>query len=74
MLGGVEMINGLAKAGPKAGKIGRMHLGATPSQRTIPRLCRRGMESQDSLMTTSLMSSCTREARTQVIIAFWFLD
>ena len=74
MLGGMEMVNGLTKAGAKAGAIGRMHLGATPSHRTIPRLCRRGMETQNSLMTMSLKSSCTREARTQVIIAFWFLD
>ena len=40
MLGGMETINGLAKAGAKAGTLGRMHLGATPSQGTIPRLCR----------------------------------
>ena len=51
MLGGMEMINGLAKAGGKAGTSGRMRLGATPSQRTIPRLCQRGMETQSSLMT-----------------------
>ena len=54
------MISGLAKAGTKAGTTGRMHLGATPSQRRIPRLCRRGMETQNSLMTMCLMSSCTR--------------
>ena len=59
MRGGMGMINGLAKAGAKAGTIGRMRLGATPSQRTIPRLCRRGMETQNSLMTVSLMYSCT---------------
>ena len=55
MLGGMGMINGLVKAGAKAGTIGRMRLGATPSQRTIPRLCQRGMETQNSLMTMSLM-------------------
>ena len=70
MRGGMGMISELVKAGAKAGTIGRMCLGATPSQRTIPRLCQRGMETQNSLMTTSLMPSCTREARTQVIIAF----
>ena len=64
------MINGLVKAGAKAGTSGRMRLG----QRTIPRLCQRGMETQNSLMTMSLMSPCTREARTQVIIAFLLLD
>ena len=53
MLGGKEMTNGLAKAGAKAGTIGRMHLGATPSQRTIPRLGPRGMDMQNSLMTMS---------------------
>ena len=41
MRGGMGMINGLVKAGAKAGTIGRIRLGATPSQRTIPRLCPR---------------------------------
>ena len=53
---------------------GLMRLGAIPSQRTIPRLCQRGMETRNSLMTMSLMSSCTKEARIQVIIASLFLD
>ena len=43
------VINGLVKAGAKAGTIGGMRLGATPSQRTIPRLCRRGMETQKKI-------------------------
>ena len=64
MRGGMGMINELvkagAKAGAKAGTIGRMRLGARPSQRTIPRLCQRGLETQNSLMTLSLMPSCTR--------------
>ena len=47
------MINGLAKGGAKAETIGRTHLEATPSQRTIPRLCRLGMETQNSLTTES---------------------
>ena len=71
---GMGMISELVKAGAKAGTIGRMRLGATPSQRTIPRLCQRGLETLNSLMTMSLMPSCTREARTQVIIPFLFLD
>ena len=53
MCGGMGIINGLVEAGAKAGTIGRMRLGATPSQRTIPRLCRRGMETQNSLVTMS---------------------
>ena len=51
------MVTGLVKAGTKAGTIGRMRLGATPRQRTIPRLCQRGMETQNSLMTLRLMFS-----------------
>ena len=43
------MISGLVKAGTKAGTTGRMRLGAIPSQRTIPRLCQRGMETQKLL-------------------------
>ena len=62
MHGGMGMISGLVKAGTKAGTVGRMRLGATPSQRTIPRLCQRGMETRNSLMTVSLLSSCTKEA------------
>ena len=74
MRGGMGMISGLVKAGTKAGTTGRTRLGAIPSQRTIPRLCQRGMETRNSLMTMSLMSSCTKEARIQVIIASLFLD
>ena len=74
MRGGMGMISGLVKAGTKAGTTGLMRLGAIPSQRTIPRLCQRGMETRNSLMTMSLLSSCTKEARIQVIIASLFLD
>ena len=74
MRGGIGMISGLVKAGAKAGTSGRMRLGAVPSQRTIPRLCQRGMETHNSLMTVSLISSGTKEARIQVIIASLFLD
>ena len=70
MLGGMEVIHGLVEAGT----IGRMRLGAIRSQRTNPRLCRRGMETQNSLMTMSLMSSWAKEARIQVIITFLFID
>ena len=31
MIGGLEVISGLAKAGAKAGTIGQKHLGVTPS-------------------------------------------
>ena len=48
MRGGMKTIRGMAEAGAKAGTIGRLRLGATPSQRTTPRLCRRGMETQNS--------------------------
>ena len=68
--GGMGMISGLVKAGTT----GLMRRGAIPSQRTIPRLCERGLETRNSLMTMSLMSSCTKEARIQVIIASLFLD
>ena len=74
MRGGMGMISGLFKAGAKAGTTGRMRLGAIPSQRTIPRLCQRGMETRNSVMTVSLMSSCAKEARIQVIFASLFLD
>ena len=67
MLGGMDMIIGLAKAAG-AGTIGGFFLGATPSQRMIPRRCRRGMETQNFVVTVSLMSSCTKEVRTQVIL------
>ena len=58
------------KSGTKAGTVGRLRLGAIPSQRTIPRPCHRGKETRNSLMTVSWMSSCTTEVRTQVIIVF----
>ena len=74
MRGGMGMISGLVKAGAKAGTTGRMCVGATPSQRTIPRLCQRRIETQNSLMAMSLMSSCTKESRILVIIASLFLD
>ena len=51
MSGDMKTISGMAEAGAKAGTIGRLRLGVTPSQRTTPRLCRRGMETQNSLMT-----------------------
>ena len=73
MLGGMEMIIGLTKAGANAGTIGRMRLGATPSQRIISRLCPRGLETQNSFTIMSLMFSCTGEAGTQVLIASLFL-
>ena len=73
MRDGMGMISGLVKAGTEAGTAGRMRLGAIPSQRTIPRQCQRGMETRNSLMTMSLMSLCTKEAR-NVIIASLFLD
>ena len=74
MSGGMKTISGMAEAGAKAGTIGRLRLGVTPSQRTTPRLCRRGKETQNSLMTMSLMSSCTIEDLTLVITASLFLD
>ena len=51
MLGGIEIINRLAKAGAEAGTFCRIHLEATPSQRPISLLRRRGMETQNILMT-----------------------
>ena len=48
MRGGMGIISELVKAGAMAGTIGRMRLGATPSQRTMPRLCQRGLETQNS--------------------------
>ena len=67
MRGEMGMISGLVKAGIKAGT-GRMRLGTIPSQRTIPRLCQRGVETRNTLMT-----ELTKEARIQVIIASLFL-
>ena len=55
MRGGMVLTSGLVKAGTKAGTIGRMRLGAVPSQRTIPRLCQRGVETRNSLMFDVLM-------------------
>ena len=72
MLGGMEMINGLAKAGAEARTIGGIHLGVTPSEGTIPRLCRRGMETQNISMTMSLLSSCIKKVRKQVITVSCF--
>ena len=74
VLGAMKMRNALAKVGTEARTIGRIHLGVTPSKRTIPRLCRRGIETQSCLMTMSLMFSFVKEVRTRVIIVFLFLD
>ena len=58
---------------PKLEQLAECILSASPSQRTIPRLCRCGMETQTFLMTLSLMSSCIKERIIQAIIVLLFL-
>ena len=62
MSGGMKTISGMAEAGAKAGTIGRLRLGVTPSQRTT--------WNGDA----KLFDDCTREDLILVITASLFLD